>query len=1022
MNIMKSKRGSFFLCVMACLCLLPGITVAQGLRVEGTVIDELNGPLTGATVHVEGSNMADITDNAGHYVLPDVPRGSTLVFSFLGYHTHRVTVSGPVMDVTMISEDQQLEEVVVIGYGTQRRSLLSNAVSSMKFDESNTPVNSLSPTQMLQGRIAGVNTATSSGNLGSREKVSIRGASSLSASNEPLYVVDGIPIMNSNGNLYDFGESMSTLSTLNLTDIESMEVLKDAASAAIYGSRATNGVILITTKSGREGKTETKINLNAGFSNFAYPNKVRYADSRLYIEQYNEGASNYNRQYGLKVGDSGYILPVSNPHPGVPDVNWLKLILRQGRFFSTDASFSGGTAKSNYYVSLGFDDQKGIVKTNAIQKITFNAKLNQQMTSWLKVGTNVIGTYLRNNQVPGPNSGATILARATQKRPFDLPYKPNGEYYVGGTDDLAYHNPLQILNEQISKLDNYRFLGNLYADIKFIEQLTFRTTLNADVGYTYDYLYYNANHPYGLGTGRLLDNKRFTTNLTLDNVLTYADKAGDFEYSAMVGHSFQKMASNSSMIDGNGFPSSSFDVIGVAAVIANTNGTLSEFAMESYFSRASLSYKEKYILNATFRADGSSKFAPDVRWGYFPSVSLGWNLSKEEFFDSPGTDLKFRISYGKTGNQEGIGNYASLPLMSGGLNYGYDVGIGVTGFGNDRLTWEMADQYNAGLDLSLFSGRLNFIVDAYQKNTNNLLYNKPTPATTGETSNTVNIGSMRNRGIEFTITSNLNLGKVFWSSQFNIAFNENKLTSLLGEDLIAIGANRALKVGSGLGVFYLYKMEGIYQYDGEVPQPQYDQGVRAGDVKWRDVDKNGLINDSDRVLMGSSNPKFAGGWNNTFRYRNFQLDVFFNYMYGNNTYSEWKQTSLARIGYLAGVLEDEAANRWTGPGSTNIHPRSINGAARSGYNTMNSDRFLEDGSFLRLQMAQISYQFPQSILKHLGLASLRVYCQGNNLFLITPYSGYDPEVSNNLDPSKYGVDLFSMPAPRSVSFGLNMSF
>lgn len=997
----------------------------QAAAITGKVTDKVSGvPLVGVSVLIKNTNSGVITDAGGEYVINVPGEIDTLVFSYIGYFTREIAVHGATrIDVEMEDAAIIFDEFVAVGYGSQRRDLIANAVSSLKIDDSNLRVSSLSPSQLLQGRIAGVNMSLGSGNLGARERVSIRGASSLSASNEPLYVVDGIPITNSNGNLYDFGETMSSLATLNLSDIESIEVLKDAASAAIYGSRATNGVVLITTKSGKAGKTDIRVNLNTGVSMFANRNKVKYADSDLYIAQYNDGAANYNEQYGYEVGNPDYILPIQNPHPTIPDTDWLGLILQQGRHYNANVSFAGGTTKTKFYVGGAYSNQEGIVRTNAIEKGTLNAKMSHEMASWLEVGGNITGSFLRNNQVPGPNSGATILARATQKRPFDLPYKPNGDYYVGGTDDLAYHNPVQILNEEVSRIDNYRYLGSYYALLKYKDKLTFRTTFYSDIGYTYDYVYYNQNHPYGLGTGRIIESDRFTANNTLDNVLTYTDKFGDFDVTGMVGHSFQKITSRASTTDVNGFPSPAFDVTGVASKIAGINGSLSESALESYFGRASVSYQDTYILNATLRTDGSSKFAPDVRWGVFPSVSLGWNISNEQFFGDafPGADLKFRLSYGRTGNQENISNYASQPLMSGGLNYNYNVGIGVTSFGNDKLTWETADQVNWGFDLGLMNGKINVIVDLYQKNTDNLLYNKPMPGTSGITSNIANIGSMRNRGLEFTINTIADVtDRLQWNSQFNIAFNQNKLTSLLGNDLIAIGANRALKVGEQVGVFYMYKMEGIYQYDGEVPQPQYDIGVRAGDVRWRDVDGNGIINDNDRVLMGSSNPKFAGGWNNSFTYKNFQLDVFLHYMYGNNTYSEWQQTSLARIGYLGGVLEDEVSKRWTGPGSTTTHPRSINGAARSGFNTMNSDRFLEDGSFLRLRTVTLSYNVPLAVLERVKVRSLRVYCQADNLLLFTPYSGYDPEVANNLDPSKYGVDLFSMPAPRTINLGVNI--
>lgn len=996
----------------------------QARRVTGKVTSSETGePLPGVNILEKGTSNGTVTDVDGRYSL-EISDGAILVFSYIGFVSQEVEVAGrTVVDFAMEEDVKNLKEVVVVGYGTQREDLVTNAIGSFKVDESKFKISSLSPAQLLQGRIAGVNITMGSGNLGSRERVSIRGASSLSASNEPLYVVDGVPITNYQGDLYDFGEPMSSLSSLNLNDIESIEVLKDAASAAIYGSRATNGVILITTKSGKAGRTEINFNFNSGFSEFPNPNKVKYTDSDLYVEQYNEGVDNYNRQYELEIGNPNYLEHIANPHPTIPDPDWLGLITQKGKHYNANLSFSGGNEKSNFYIGAAYTNQEGIVRTNEFEKFTLTTKISHKMTSWLEVGTNLTGSFFKNSQVPGVNSGTTILARAVQKRPFDLPYKPNGDYYIGGTDELAYHNPVQILNEEDKFIDNYRLIGSIFSTISLLkDKLTFKSSFFPDIGYTYDYVYYNEKHPYGLGVGRIIDQNRLVQNTTFDNILNYNDTFWGVNVSAMIGHSFQSIKSRESMIDGNGFPSPAFDVVGVAAQITNTNGSVSEFAMESYFGRASFSYLDKYIVNTTLRTDGSSRFAEDVRWGVFPSVSVGWNMSKENFFHMNGADLKLRASYGKTGNQESISNYASLPLMSGGLNYGYKVGIGVTSFGNNKLTWETAEQFNAGLDLSLKQDKVNLIFDVYQKDTRNLLYNKPIAVTSGTNSIISNIGSMRNRGIEVSLNTYSNINKVQWNSSFNISLNRNELTSLLGDELIAIGANRALQVGKDIGAFYLYRMDGIYQYDGEIPDEQYSIGVRAGDVKWYDQDGNGIINDNDRVLMDSSNPSFSGGWNNSFKYGNFQLDLFATYMYGNKVYSEWQQTSLARIGYLAGSLEDIVANRWTGPGTTTKYPRSINGAARSGYNTLNSDRFLEDGSFVRLQSVTLGYNFSPQILHRISAKSLRLYCQANNVFLLTKYSGYDPEVSSDLDPSRFGMDRFAIPTPRSFTFGVNVGF
>lgn len=996
----------------------PSVLQIPKITIKGRILDVHDTPIIGASVLEKGTTNGTISDIDGYFTLTNVKANATVTISYVGFVAQNITAREDQNYSIRLQEDPQLmDEVVVIGYGTQRRSLVTSAISKLTVDDTNIR-QVTSPSQLLDGRIAGVTTSTGSGNLGSGERMSIRGISSLSASNEPLYVIDGIPITNQDANLYNFGETMSSLSTLNITDIESIEVLKDAASAAIYGSRATNGVIVITTKSGKEGKADIRINVKTGFTKFPSIGKIKMADSNLYIRDYNEGITNYNRQYGLNIGDSGYKLPISNPFGNMPDTDWMDVITQTGTFYSVDGSFSGGSKKTKFYIGANYTNQEGVIKTNKLEKMNLKAKISHQLTSWLEIGANNSANYLKNYQVPGANLGTTIIGRAILQRPFDRPYKPNGDYYVGGTDELTFHNPLQILNEQDSFLEDLRYLGNFYGILKYKDKLSWKYSFNADIQHTYDYTYYNERHPYGMGFGRLLDRTRLTKNLLSENVINYNDKFKDFSLSAMVGHSFQKVVTTTTYIDARNFPSPSFTVASAAAETDSSSGK-GIYAMESYFGRATLSYLDRYILTGTMRTDGSSRFHKDYRWGWFPSVSLGWNISEEKFMEGRDAEIKFRVSYGKTGNQDGLGSYAYQALMSGGKNYGGASGIAVTTFGNEILTWEKADQYDIGFDITLFKGKLNMMLDLYQKNTKDLIYSMPVHATTGVTSITSNIGSMRNRGGEFTVNTHFTFGKFEWLSQFNIATNKNKITALIGDDApISVGGNRALQVGKEMGSYYIFQKEGIYQYDGEVPKEQYEIGIRAGDVKWKDVDGNGIINDNDRVVKGSPNPDFFGGWNNTFRYNGFQLDVFFSYMYGNDVYAQW-QVDVAKLGHRNAVLREHAENRWTGPGSTNKYPRAFNGDAN---NTRNSDRWLEDGSFIRLRTLTLSYNFPQKMLSKIYLKGLRVFCQGDNLFLITKYPGWDPQVSNNLDPRFLNVDTFAVPQPRTFTLGANISF
>jgi len=991
--------------------------------VTGTVTDEQGEGIPGATVMEKGTANGVSTDIDGNFTVT-LKGDAVLECACLGYETASLKVTSETgkIRISMKTSSELLDELVVVGYGTMKRSLVTSAIGKVSVDDSNMR-NVTSPAELLNGRVAGVNISTGSGNLGSGERMSIRGASSISAGNEPLYVIDGIPITNDKANLTDFGEDMSALAVLNLSDIESIEILKDAASASIYGSRATNGVVVITTKSGGEGRSNVRVNVSTGVSQFPNIGKIRMADSELYLEVFNEGLVNYNRQYGLKPGDRNYKEPVFNPFGNLEDTDWLALVTQLGCFFNADVSFSGGTKKTNWYVGANYNHKEGVIRTNKLEKMNFKVKVNHQFNRWLEIGANASANYMKNNQIPGSNAGTQILGRTLMQRPFDRPYKPDGTYYTGGTDWLTFHNPEAILNEQVSYIENLRYLGSYFLNLKFWrDKIRFRNTLSTDITQYYDYTFYNENHPYGKGTGLIEDRNATTKNILAESILNYNDSflKGDLSLDVMLGHSFQIINNRNVRLAGQGFPSPSFDVVGVSSEVANWSGGNTTFAMESWFGRVNLAYKGRYIVTASLRTDGSSKFAPSHRWGLFPSVSFGWNVTKEPWMNGSSTDLKLRASYGKTGNQEGIGKYAWQAQMGGGKNYNGKSGIYTTSFGNERLTWEKADQYDIGFDLSLLKDKITFIVDGYLKNTDDLLYNMPVYGTTGNTVIISNIGSMRNVGVEFSFTTDFDLGPVHWASSFNISHNKNKITSLPDADgkPLPIGSNRALQAGEEMGAFYLFKHCGIYQYDAEVPQPQYDQGIRAGDIRWYDADGNGIINDSDRVLTGSSNPDFWGGWNNSFSWKGLQLDIFFTYMYGNDVYSG-QEPNMSKLCHKDGLMYEHAVNRWTGPGTTNIWPRAISGDTN---NTRNSDFFLHDGSFIRLRTLTLAYNFPRKVVKRISMQSLRLYAQCDNVFLLTRYPGWDPEVSNNMDPRFFGVDNLSVPQPRTFTFGLNVTF
>jgi len=996
--------------------------------INGLVKNVSGQRLRGVSIYLknEGTDFksSTTTDETGAFSFHNVPVGKdyTLTLSYVGYQSlvkQGLTVANEgvnTLSIVMEEQQTQLDDVVVIGYGKQKRSDVTAAVASFRPTEQTArPV--LGPDQLIQGRMAGVQVSAGSGSPGSSNRVSIRGIGSLSAANEPLYVIDGVPVVTRGASLTSLGEDVNPLALLNPSDIESVEVLKDAASAAIYGSRATNGVIIITTKTGKSGQSRFAVDAFTGFSSVPRKNKMKMANPEQYLTVINEAIDNYNIQYGYVPGTKNYMLRKENPFPGETGTDWFDLVSRTANTSSGAVSFSSGTDKTKVFISGNYLRQEGTLIKQKFEKVTGKLNLTHKLYNWLEVGMNSNYSYTTNNRVPGSNSGATVMSRSIPQRPYDMPYKPNGDYYKGGTDELIYHNPLQIINEENVELTNYRFLGTFFATANLAKGLTFKTLLGTDLTYTVDEVYYNDKHPYGLGMGLKYDDRRFTPNTLWENTLNYDNRFGKLSVNGLLGYSYQQANYSTTTIKGQGFPSSSFQELNVASLITEAGTSKTESSIVSVFSRAALTWDDKYMLNLTMRADGSSKFAPENRWGYFPSVSAGWNMSKETFWEVDMLKPKLRVSYGETGNQDGISSYAYQAQMGGGQNYNNTSGINVTSNGNRSLTWETAQQYGAGLDVDFWNGRLNLTVDYFLKNTNNLLYSKPMPATSGFTTIMSNIGSMRNKGWEFALSGNTDLGPVKWSSDFNISFIRNKLTSLMGEEALLIGANRTLQVGQEVGAFYMYKMLGIYQNRDEIGQSFYDQGVRPGDVQYEDLDGNGKIDVSDRQIIGSSNPKFFGGFNNNFNYKNFDFNIFFTYSVGNDVYASYR-TFTERLGNnFMNMTVSAMEERWTGEGTSNTTPRAIYG---TGWNTQNSSRFLEDGSYLRLRALNLGYTLSDTFAKKLGLQRLRVYVQGDNLYLWTKYKGFDPEVTSDFDPQFIGQDNLILPQPRTINFGFNL--
>ena len=998
-------------------------------KITGKVLDEEAMPLTGATIIEKGTNNGVIADLDGNFEITATTTSPVLVFSFIGYRDEEIEVGkASVIEARLTPQSLSLDDVVVVGYGTMTRRDITSAVGSFKPKPSERR-EVLSVDQMLQGRVAGVNISTASGIPGASSRVSIRGIGSLNAGNEPLYVIDGVILATTSGDTgaYSAGESMSGLATVNPSDIESIEVLKDAASAAIYGSRATNGVIIITTKSGKKGAPKVAVDASVTMGQQPRTHTLELASGDLLIEVLNEGIDNYNRQFGKNI--ERFI----NPMPGKPAYDWLGSVLRTSWSHNMSASISGGTDNTKYYVSGTYKHTEGTAVDNDMDQYSLKVNVTGKVKPWLSFGVNTMISYSKNSRVASGYSGANVIKAAVEQYPWHEPFLPNGDWATN-KNILLNQNALQMIKESDVWIKTYRALSSAYLEFHIIPGLDFKTNLGEDYQNLEEHVYYTSKHNSGYPSvdnpmgGRLDDARVTRVSLLWDNTLNYT-KSFDMglNLGAVLGHSMQIYESSSANQTGLGFPSSSFDVNSVAASFKGITSGKSAYALQSFFGRVNLNFKNRYVGTFTMRTDGSSKFAPEHRWGLFPSASIGWNVNEEQWWKSEDISFKVRASVGATGNQGGIGAYAYQALANGGINYGGQNGLGLSSAGNRDLKWETAIQENFGVDLSLWKGALSVTVDLFNKDTQNLLYNKPTMITTGYNTQLSNIGAMNNKGIEIALAANAGKNHFRWHADFNISLIRNKLTKLLDDNEIIMPSNfHGLKVGEEVGSFYMIKMLGIYQHDEDVPQYLYEnEGVRAGDVIYEDISgpdgvPDGKIDANDRQFVGSANPKFSGGFNNTFSWKGLELGVFLTYSYGQKVYEYWNGG--LRLGNgLGSQLKSVCEGRWTGPGTTNSTPRAI--YSQTWNNTkFVSTRFLHDASYLRIRSVSLGYNFPSRLLQKAKIDALRVYLQADNLYVFTPWPYLDPEVSVSSNAATYGYDWLNPGQPRTFSLGFNIKF
>ena len=1049
--------------------------VAQKVPVSGTVSDQ-TGPVIGASVIEKGTTNGTMTDNDGHFTLT-VSKGAVIEISSIGYKTQEITVGAQTNFTVTLSEDNEfLDEVVVVGYGSMKKSDLAGASVSMKeSDLKGSIISSLD--QSLQGRAAGVTAVTTSGAPGSSSSIRVRGQATINANAEPLYVIDGVIVQGGGNTGADFGlgdalgngkvSTISPLSTINPADIVSMEILKDASATAIYGAQGANGVVLITTKHGKSGEAK-----------FSYDGMVAMSRQAVRLNMMNlrEYAQYYNEM--VEEGD----IYETNPYYATPSLlgkgtNWQDEIFRTAWQHQHQLSAQGGSDKVQYYVSGSYMDQQGTIIGSNFNRFSVRTNLDAQLKKWLKLGVNATYAITNDNlKLADSNQGLIYYSLTTIP---DIPvYDVNGNYSSTIREGYTSPNPVALAMMDEILLKRKKLSGNIYAELTPIKHITWRTELGFDMGES-DANRYKPMIDLG-GWVRSQNSISYQKNSNyfwqLKNYLTYANQWGKHSVTAMVGQECWESRWNYLSGSNTDLPSDEVHNVALATGTPAISSGFGSSSMASFFTRETYNYGDRYLGTYTYRYDGSSNFGPKNRWAGFHSVALAWRFSNEKFFEPVKKVIdngKLRLGWGQTGNSS-IGSYAwgaAISRMPSALGMGFRP----SNIPNTSIRWESQEQYNVGLDLGFFNGRLNLTVDAYYKRSDDMLMSMQLPSYMGTQGNGSsklnapkgNYGSIENKGLEITLDAHpVQLKNFSWDSNFQISFNKNKLLSLSDtENATLVGYGQwgdvvcVSEIGKPLYNFYGYKVEGVYKDLDDIqnsakPAKYPSDGVFSrgntvwvGDIKYKDVDENGVIDERDRTDIGSPLPKFTFGWTNTFRYKNLDLSIFLNGSYGNKVMnynsltlthmnSTWTNqlqsvvSKRARLEPIDPTIVYADGSKWfdhidnvrvKNPG-TKIPHTSINDPND---NDRISDRYVEDGSFLRIKNITLGYTFPKALLNKAKIENLRVYVNIQNLYTFTKYTGYDPEVGASTQDSTgltYGLDNGRYPSPAMYSFGLNITF
>ncbi|PSR57262.1 TonB-dependent receptor [Adhaeribacter arboris] len=1007
----------------------------------GKITDEKGEPLPGVTVLVKGTSIGTASNTEGIYTINSPQQNGILVFSFIGNLTQEIPFKGAgTHDVTLVADNKALQEVVVVGYGEQQKKDLTGAISSVAAkDIQKIQVSSVD--QALQGQVAGVQISTTTGAPGGNVNVLIRGVSSINGGVQPLFVIDGYPVSNAGiGN---------PLNTINPNDIESVDVLKDASATAIYGSRGSNGVIIITTKRGKSGAPRIELDSYMGFQEVGKKLDLMNAQefASMVVDARNAGYldnfpnANINDDNTIRPGVNFDISEKYRNPAGLPTTDWQDAIFRRAPISNYQLSTSGGTDALRYAVSGGYFNQEGIIINSGLKRYNFRANLDGQLTKKLAFGVSLLPSFTQLREVPaaGHYGALGIIASATGMDPSVPVYNPDGTYgntLIPADGNAAIQNPVKIANELQNPSSQFRLLSNAYLEYTLIPNLKLRTSFGVDLNYYKSNLWnpstLSSAAPTGPATARASNTEN--TNWLSETTLSYKKNLGTNHLVNFVGgFTAQRAYNNNVTVNAGNFPDDLITNIN-GGIVNSGSQNIEVNNLVSLLARANYSYKDKYLLTATVRSDGSSRFGKNNRWGTFPSASVGWRLSDEKFMSNFKfiNDLKLRASYGITGNNA-IGNYRAISLL-GSNNYviGDAVvpGLAPATLSNNNLSWESQSQLDIGMDLSVGNGRVNFTGDWYDKRNKDMLFNIQTPSATGFTNAFVNVGEVQNKGIELGINTRNLVGDFSWSTNFNITFNKNKVLAMNEETARIFGStapranSNVTQVGDPIGVFYGRRAIGIFYTAQEIAESGTQPNAKPGDIRWKDVNSDGKMDDNDREVIGNPNPDFFFGFNNSFSYKGFSLDITTNGMYGQDVYNAMFSINNAGVQNNLKFI-DEA--RWRSPEQPGVSQdgklfgRAIRGGLNA--NTSYSSLYIFDASYWRIRNVTLGYNLPSSLLQNWKIQNARVYLAVNNLYTFTDYIGYDPEVGiADSNQTALGVDFGTYPINRSFTIGINLGF